>query len=80
MIHPKIQFLFWPKVVDDLNPFNKICDNVNHKLRYELNDLKKLYVSWYEMREDFDNFHCAYDKMHSDLQKIVENGGNYIQE
>ncbi|KAJ6639751.1 hypothetical protein Bhyg_12498, partial [Pseudolycoriella hygida] len=73
-IHPKAQFLYWPTVMSDLNPFNKIWANFNDKLAAEFNDnyLTEFHSSWEHTRLDFDNFHSMYETMHYSLQKIIE--------
>lgn len=62
-MHRHVEFILWPKVMGDQNPFKQIWPNISNKLPGDFYELTEPYVSWEEMRTDFDNFHIIYENI-----------------
>lgn len=70
VIHPQVEFLYWPKAMCDQNPFNKIWANINRKHQGYFFDLTELYLSWDDTRIEFDNFHSTFEELEIREQAI----------
>lgn len=78
-IHSGVKFLYWPKVMNDHNPFKDIWSSMNSKVEVELNEID-LHVSWENTRIDFDNFHDMYEDLPNNLQSIITAAGGFFHE
>lgn len=77
VMHPEIRFMYWPKVMHDVNPFEKIWSHMNNRSEHRLPNIMEVYATWEYTRADFDNFHRMYESMNIRLQRIIESAGEY---
>lgn len=75
--HPEIKFFDWPPLISDIYPLSNIWVNMEH---VDDNDDAKIYRSWDDIKEDYDNFRHLFSMVKVGLKKVIWSCGSSIVE